>query len=175
MIGRRKKETPDQILGHADEADGIEEYDNPLPDWWVGLFLFTILWGVGYAVDYHFISDRSQAGAYEKEMAAAAIRWPEREAVFETTPETLAAGKEIYDANCVGCHAADLTGGIGPDLTDGVWEHGGSFEEVSDLITRGVPEKGMLAWGPILGPQRIGEVTAYILSVTEEASAAAEE
>jgi cytochrome c oxidase cbb3-type subunit 3 len=44
------KET-NQVLGHAEESDGIEEYDNPLPTWWLGLFYFTIAWGVVYAVD----------------------------------------------------------------------------------------------------------------------------
>ena len=37
------------MMGHADDNDGIEEYDNPLPDWWVGLFLITIVYGIGYA------------------------------------------------------------------------------------------------------------------------------
>ncbi|NNK63068.1 MAG: hypothetical protein HKO98_07620, partial [Gemmatimonadetes bacterium] len=59
------KET-NRLLGHADEADGIEEYDNPLPDWWLGLFWFTIIWGIAYGVHYHFIGNRSQ----ESELAA---------------------------------------------------------------------------------------------------------
>ena len=49
-----------RLLGHADEADGIEEYDNPLPDWWLGLFWLCVLWAIGYTVHYHFIADRSQ-------------------------------------------------------------------------------------------------------------------
>ena len=72
------KET-NEVLGHADESDGIEEYDNPLPDWWVGLFLFTIVWAVGYAVDYHFISERSQVSAYQAQLAWADEKWPVRE------------------------------------------------------------------------------------------------
>ena len=49
------KET-NRLLGHSDEADGIDEYDNPLPDWWVGLFWLTIVWAIGYGVHYHFIT-----------------------------------------------------------------------------------------------------------------------
>ena len=57
------KET-NQILGHGADADGIEEYDNPLPDWWVGMFIFTIIYGIGYAINYHFIADDSQEKRY---------------------------------------------------------------------------------------------------------------
>ena len=39
-----------EVLGHADESDGIEEYDNPLPDWWLGLMWFTVIWAAAYAV-----------------------------------------------------------------------------------------------------------------------------
>ena len=71
------KET-NRLMGHADEADGIEEYDNPLPDWWLGLFWITIIWAVGYTVHYHFIADRSQEAALAAEIAAADARWPEQ-------------------------------------------------------------------------------------------------
>ena len=69
----------DQVLGHADEADGIEEYDNPLPDWWLGLFWFTIIFAFGYSLHYHFIAHRSPARALAAEMAAAQARWPQTE------------------------------------------------------------------------------------------------
>ncbi len=165
---------PDQLLGHADENDGIEEYDNPLPDWWLGLFLFTVVWAVGYTLDYHVISDRSQTGVYANELAAAEAKWPKQEASADLSAADLAEGKAIYDSNCLGCHGPELKGGIGPNLTDSEWIHGGSFDEVVTVITNGVLEKGMLAWGPILGPQRIGKVAGYVLSQnTGEAPAAA--
>ena len=46
----------DQMMGHSADNDGIEEYDNPLPDWWIGMFIFTILFAIGYTLEYHFIS-----------------------------------------------------------------------------------------------------------------------
>jgi cbb3-type cytochrome c oxidase subunit III len=100
------KET-NRVLGHADEADGIEEYDNPLPDWWLGLFWFCIIWAIGYTVHYHFIADRSQTSAFEAEMAAAAERWPAQDAadlVFDMTPETMQAGQGVYETYCFVCH-----------------------------------------------------------------------
>jgi len=93
-----------EVLGHADESDGIEEYDNPLPDWWVGLLWLTVIWAIGYSVHYHFIADRSQVGALAAEMAAAEVRYPAQAAAsvaavsadFAVTPEAIAAGETVY-------------------------------------------------------------------------------
>ncbi len=162
----------DRILGHADEADGIEEYDNPLPDWWLGLFWLCILWAVGYTVHYHFIAHRSQEAGFQAEMAAAAQRWPAPEAAdvaFALTPEAIAAGQEIYSTYCFVCHGAELEGGIGPTFLDDEWLHGHSAEEVIHTITSGVPEKGMAAWGSILSPEQITHVAAYVLAKNAEA------
>lgn len=156
----------DKILGHSAEADGIEEYDNPLPGWWLGLFYVTIGFGIVYGIDYHFVSHRSEAGEYDAEVAAAEAKWPAPDpvavAAAASTPEAKDAGKEIFLANCVACHGADLHGGIGPDLTDGTWIHGGTLADITNTITVGVPEKGMLTWGPILGPEKIAQVAAYV-------------
>lgn len=160
----------DEKMGHSSDNDGIEEYDNPLPDWWVGLFIITVIWAVGYWVDISFIRPESQTDWYEAELAAANIQWPMSEQVSSVsmTPEAIAAGEAIYNANCVACHKPDLTGQIGPNLIDDEWIHGGEPEQVMKTITEGVPDKGMITWGPILGPERIAQVTAYVLSKGEK-------
>lgn len=153
----------DKVLGHADEADGIEEYDNPLPAWWIGLFVVSVVFGVIYAVDYHFLSHRSIAGDYDAEVADAITRWPPAQAmVLEATPEVLAQGKEIFTTNCSACHGADMHGGIGPNLTDTTWVHGGTIGDITGVITNGVAAKGMPTWGPVLGPERVAKVAAYV-------------
>jgi cytochrome c oxidase cbb3-type subunit III len=156
----------DQITGHAEEADGIEEYDNALPSWWLGIFYITVILGVAYGVHYHFIGHRSQTGEYDASVAAAAEKWPQTIADDPMTPEAIAAGEEIFAKNCAACHAVDLTGGIGPNLIDSEWIHGGSYEEVRTTIEIGVPEKAMPTWGPILGPKRTAEVAAFVVSKT---------
>jgi cytochrome c oxidase cbb3-type subunit 3 len=162
-VSEQKKK--DQLLGHAADNDGIDEYDNPLPDWWLGMFILTILWAVGYLVDYHFISDRSQEKYYLAEVEAAKEQWPQQAvAAVAVTPEAVAAGEAIFKQNCVGCHGAELKGGIGPDLTDSAWIHGGSLTEIRTTVTNGVPEKGMLTWGPILGPEKVAQVSAFVYS-----------
>lgn len=161
-----KKDQPrDQVLGHADEADGIEEYDNALPDWWLGLLWFTVIWAAAYTLHYHFIADRSQEKRLASELAAAEARWPQpkSDAPFVVTAALAEAGEAIYKTNCVACHGPELKGGIGPDLTDDVWIHGSSPDSVLKTIRDGVATKGMPTWGPILGPEKTRQVAAYIL------------
>jgi cytochrome c oxidase cbb3-type subunit III len=174
-----KKEL-NQVLGHAAEADGIEEYDNPLPNWWLGLFYFTIVWALVYGVHYHFVAHRSEVKALAAEMADADRRWPKEAAAAMATTVDLSeanveAGEAIFKANCVACHGADMKGGIGPNLLDTVWIHGGKPEEILHTITFGVPEKGMLTWGPILGPAKVAQVAAYVVTRNREATGASEE
>jgi cytochrome c oxidase cbb3-type subunit 3 len=155
-----------QVLGHGAESDGIEEYDNPMPNWWVGLFYLTIIWAVGYVAYYHFIAKKSYVKALSAQVAEAEARWPRSTqlARVEQTPAAIAAGEAVFQANCVACHGANLQGGIGPNLVDSTWVHGRTPEEIVATITNGVAAKGMPTWGPILGNEKIGEVAAYIIS-----------
>ncbi len=160
------KET-NRLLGHADEADGIEEYDNPLPDWWLGLFWLTIVWGIGYGIHYHFIGNRSQEAELAAEMAEAELRWPEQaraEIQFAMSDEAVTAGEPVYTQNCAPCHAAGMEGLIGPSFIDEEWIHGGTATDVIRIIREGVLDKGMVAWDGILSPEQINNVAAYILS-----------
>jgi cytochrome c oxidase cbb3-type subunit III len=161
------REDQDKVLGHADEADGIEEYDNKLPAWWLGIFYVSIVGGTAYGIDYHFVSHRSQAGAYDAEVALAKERWPVpvAPATVALTADALTAGKQLYDTNCVGCHGPELQGLIGPNLTDDAWIRGaGQPADVVEIVTNGSPLKGMPTWGPILGPEKVNQVVAFVLS-----------
>lgn len=166
-----------RLLGHADEADGIDEYDNPLPDWWVGLFWITVVWAIGYGVHYHVLGDRSQEGALAAEMAAAEARWPAQAAAaaatmadFAVTPEAVAAGEAVFAQNCVACHLADLSGSIGPSFLDDEWIHGGQAADILRTIREGVPAKGMIPWQGILSPEQIHHVAAYIIRKHSDAT-----
>jgi cytochrome c oxidase cbb3-type subunit 3 len=160
------KQPRDQLLGHEDEADGIQEYDNPLPDWWLGLLWLTIIWAAVYAVNYHFIAHSSPQKALAGELKAAETRWPAQSAAaaqLVLTDEAAEQGAVVFKANCVPCHGADMKGGIGPNLLDDEWLHGGTPEQIHSTIVNGVPAKGMLSWGPILSADQINHVTAYIV------------
>jgi cytochrome c oxidase cbb3-type subunit 3 len=159
----------DQVLGHADEADGIEEYDNALPDWWLGLFWFTIIWAAAYALHYHVIADRSQEKHLAAELAAAEARWPAAAASdeFAVTAQLATAGQAVYQSNCVACHGPALEGGIGPNLKDEAWIHGGEPRQVLHTVMEGVAARGMPGWGAILGPEKARQVAAYVLSQSQ--------
>ena len=161
-----KKKELDRILGHGAESDGIEEYDNPMPNWWVGMFYLTIIWAVAYVAYYHFIGRESYVKSLAAQVAEAEARWPKssQPATVEETPAAIEAGEAVYQANCVACHGAELQGGIGPNLVDSTWIHGSKPEEVVATITNGVAARGMPTWGPILGNEKIGQVAAYIIS-----------
>ena len=161
-----KKKELDRILGHGAESDGIEEYDNPMPNWWVGMFYLTIIWAVAYVAYYHFIGRESYVKSLAAQVAEAEARWPKSSqlATVEETPAAIEAGEAVYQANCVACHGAELQGGIGPNLVDSTWIHGAKPEEIVATITNGVAAKGMPTWGPILGNEKIGQVAAYIIS-----------
>lgn len=155
----------DQILGHGDECDGIEEYDNALPAWWVGLFIFCVAFAFAYVPYMHFVDRWSQATQYDAEVAAAAVQWPAKAPIAAvSTPEAIEAGKAVFMGTCVGCHGPELKGGIGPDLTDATWIHGGKLEDISKTVTNGVLDKGMPAWGPVLGPEKVAAVAAFVHS-----------
>jgi cytochrome c oxidase cbb3-type subunit 3 len=76
----------------------------------------------------------------------------------------IAAGKVTFDTMCAACHKPDMTGLIGPNLVDNQWIRGGKPMDSMKTITEGNLLKGMPAWGPLLGRDKIAEVCAYIFS-----------
>jgi len=79
-------------------------------------------------------------------------------------PATVQAGAMTFQTTCASCHMPDLSGKIGPNLKGKTWIHGGKPTEIVHTITTGVAAKGMPTWGPLLGPTKINEVAAFVLS-----------
>lgn len=78
----------------------------------------------------------------------------------------LAAGKLIFDNNCVACHMADGGGGIGPNLTDDHWILGGGIKNIFNTVAEGGRDgKGMVAWKQSLKPIEIAQVSSYIMTL----------
>lgn len=169
-----EKET-EILLDH--NYDGIRELDNHLPPWWKWLFYVTIIFGVVYLLAYHvFQSMPLQTEEYQIAMNEAEDQRLARLAdqplkdidvsnvELVDDPVALAEGGQIYTINCVQCHKDDGGGGIGPNLTDEYWLHGGSIENVFTTIKEGVPEKGMISWAPLLSPEQMQNVASYVLT-----------
>jgi cytochrome c oxidase cbb3-type subunit III len=157
--------------------DGIRELDNHLPPWWLGLFYGTIVFGVIYLLNYHVWHwSPSQADEYTQEMDSAkkeveAYQAKLGESIDEksvkllTDAKTLESGKTIWVEKCVACHGAAGEGGVGPNMTDEYWLHGGTINDIFGVIKNGVPEKGMISWKATLKPNQIQEVSNYILTL----------
>lgn len=172
---KKLEESDEIILDH--NYDGIQELDNVLPPWWVGLFYATISFAVIYLVRYHILGADNQKVEFEKEMAVAEreleVFRAENPSAFDvsklellTDESSLSRGKAVYDLNCVACHAADGGGGIGPNLTDKNWILGGGIKNVFNTISKGGREgKGMVAWDKTIKPEDIQKVASYVLSL----------
>jgi cytochrome c oxidase cbb3-type subunit 3 len=76
------------------------------------------------------------------------------------------AGKKIFSTQCFACHdQGQGRVGLGSNLTDEYWIHGGAPTDIHNTVTNGVPEKGMTPWGAILGEEGVSQVTAYVLTM----------
>lgn len=164
----------DRLLDH--EYDGIREYDNPMPRWWLATFWVTIIFSALYALNLPGIgAGRGWLADYDAEMAVAdslaALNDPmagltnEQLLAAAGDPVRRALGATTYTSMCASCHLADGGGLIGPNLVDGYWIHGGTPLEILNTVMNGVPAKGMPAWGKMLKPDQLTAVTAYVVAL----------
>ncbi|MEL7006122.1 MAG: cbb3-type cytochrome c oxidase N-terminal domain-containing protein, partial [Bacteroidota bacterium] len=129
------------LLDH--DYDGIKELDNHLPPWWKWTFYLSIVFGVVYLILHHVVDTMPlQLQEYETEVAVAE---EQRKELLASLPETvidennveqledpgaLAKGKQVFNISCAQCHKESGAGGIGPNLTDDYWLHGGTITDV---------------------------------------------
>lgn len=167
----------DRLLGH--EADGIREFDNALPRWWLYGFIFTVLFAGVYWVNYHVLpSPLFDYGSVKAQWTAdveagAALK---RAATLSSLPSvaltdkaSLAKGEALFNGQrhlCHTCHRTDLGGLVGPNLTDDRWLHGCSVPELALNIKTGFPLKGMLpsGSGQALTDEELLQVVSFVLS-----------
>lgn len=158
------------------DFDGIQELDNRIPPWFSFLFYGTIIWSLVYLLVFHVIGDGNvqqneykaevQQAAFEKELLIKTGAFLNEETVtLSTDAAVIAEGKDIFAKNCVTCHAADGGGGVGPNLTDDYWIHGGGIKNIFTTIKYGVPAKGMISWQTQLDPTKMQAVASYVISL----------
>jgi cytochrome c oxidase cbb3-type subunit III len=157
--------------------DGIEECDNALPRWWLWIFFGTLAFAPIYWLSAESLKTTpSPRAAYQaemdriakedaKKMMALGTVSAESLAALAKDPKTLEDGKMVFTTTCAPCHAATGGGGIGPNLTDEFWLHGGAPTKIYGTIRDGVTAKGMPAWGGSLGEERVRVVSAYVLTL----------
>ena len=162
----------DKLLGDHD-YDGIQEYDNPMPRWWLGMFWGAIAFSLVYAAYFHGGPGLNEVEAYEAEMKAF-YEWEAQQALAagEVTEEslnklmadegTVLAGRAIFEVKCQECHGPKGQGKIGPNLTDDYWLHGARLVDIHRTVSEGVKDKGMESWKRKLKPDELLKVVSYV-------------
>jgi cytochrome c oxidase cbb3-type subunit 3 len=157
----KKEQRPVETTGHS--WDGIEEYNNPLPRWWVWVFYATIVWGIGYSIAYPAwplisqatpgllgASTRADVAAEIASVDAANAAIKDKLIAADLTaigadPELAGyaerAGAAVFRTNCTTCHGSGAAGFEGkgyPNLLDDDWLWGGTMEDIHLTITHGI-------------------------------------
>lgn len=168
-------EEADIDLGH--NYDGIKELDNRLPPWWLYGFYCTIIFACIYLYMHHISHsapnpiEEYQAAVVQADIAKEAYLKKSANNVDETTVKlltddaSLTAGKTIFQSTCFACHGKAGEGGVGPNLTDDYWLHGGTIQDVFKTIKYGWADKGMKSWKDDFSPMQIAQIASYVKSL----------
>ncbi|MBE0506434.1 MAG: cytochrome-c oxidase, cbb3-type subunit III [Marinospirillum sp.] len=167
-----------ETTGHA--ADGIEEYDNPLPRWWFIMFIITIVFALVYLAlypglgNYKGVLGWTSIGQWQDEMARAEEHYAP---IFDQyaqrsiedlagDPEAMQVADRLFQNNCAVCHGSSARGGYGfPNLTDDNWLYGGDAEIIRTSIING--RNGyMPAWIEMLGDTGVDNMSNFVLSLS---------
>jgi cytochrome c oxidase cbb3-type subunit III len=169
-------ESIDQERSHA--FDGITEYDNSLPRWWLWTLYLSSAFAVWYVFNFHFytgVLTKEDADRYEHALLLAKL---EKEKVKPKTedelralskdPAMIAKGKGLMPKTiCFTCHGPELTGLIGPNLRDKYWIYGSNMTTIIESISLGRM--------PLMPPQNltlkadeIEAIACYIVSLNRE-------
>lgn len=181
-ITARKKiaSTSDNTTGHVWDED-LTEMNNPMPRWWMWMFVLTIIFALGYLIAYPGMGKYagmlgwSQYGEYDAEMTKANAELEPLYARFSSMkpedvagdPQAMAIGERLFMNNCAQCHGSDARGSKGfPNLTDGDWLHGGSPDKIHETI-----EKGRIGNMPPMAaavgaPEDVRNLSHYVLSLS---------
>jgi len=166
--------------GHKWDED-LEEWNNPLPRWWIWLFYITIVFSLVYLALYPGLGSYrgyygwSSTGQYQEEQKRAAATYgPIFERYLKEDVKTVAAdpaareiGQRLFLNYCAQCHGSDAGGSRGfPNLRDDVWLYGGEPENIRTSIAEGrrgtMPPMG----AAIGGDEAARDVAHYVLKLS---------
>ena len=184
LAGLRRKpgesSTTTETTGHVWDGD-LRELNNPLPRWWLWLFVITVVFGLGYLVVYPGLgnyagtfgwsSERQlaeQSAAAEKLLAKTFEPFEHKSAIsLASNSDAVRIGRNLFVNNCAACHGSDARGAPGfPNLTDHDWLFGGSPEAIVQSISQGRTSV-MPAWRDALGGDSgVEDVLRYVMSLS---------
>jgi cytochrome c oxidase cbb3-type subunit 3 len=178
-INKFKPISEEASIDSGHNYDGIRELDNVTPPWFITGFILTIIFAAVYLYRYHIGNSAPlQIEEFEIEMAQAekdkaAYLATQANKVDESSVKMLGdadidAGHALFTQSCVACHGqtgGSMPGGVGPNLTDEYWLHGGSITDIFKTIKYGWPEKGMISWQNTFSPMQMAQIASYIKSL----------
>jgi len=182
-IAARRRVTPgvdDNSTGHVWDED-LRELNNPLPRWWMGLFVITVLFSLAYLFLYPGLGSAagslqwSSAGQYAAEQAQARAELAPLYARYAAMDEkqlaadaqAMGIGERLFINNCAACHGSDARGSKGfPNLTDSDWLWGGTFADIQKTIAEG--RNGVMPpmAAAIGGGENVRNVAHYVMSLS---------
>ena len=181
-ITARKKvvATSDNTTGHVWDED-LTEMNNPMPRWWMWLFVITIVFSLIYLAAYPGLGSyegqlkwsstaehAQEMAAAEKELAPIYAQFTARKAE-EVAGDSfaMAIGERLFMNNCAQCHGSDARGGKGfPNLADSDWLHGGTPDKIAETITRGRTGAMPPMAAAVGTPDDVKNVANYVLSLS---------
>ncbi len=170
----------DKTTGHVWDED-LRELNNPLPRWWLFLFIITLVFAVAYFYLYPGLATSdgklnwTSKGQLEAENAKAKAEQDKIFAKFKTAsiedlardPQAQAIGQRLFLNNCAACHGSDAKGAKSfPNLTDGDWIHGGSPEKIVETITGGRNGQMPPLAAAVGTAEEARQVANYVLSLS---------
>jgi cytochrome c oxidase cbb3-type subunit 3 len=183
IAARRRVMANDNTTGHVWDED-LRELNNPLPRWWMWLFVLTIAFSALYLALYPGLGSHpgswewTSVGQYEREQANARAAAAPIYAGLGTqaVPElarnrqAMMIGERLFANNCAACHGSDARGSKGfPNLTDADWLWGGSPERIEETIAKG-RQGAMPPMAAAVGnSDDVREVAHYVLSLSSTA------
>jgi cytochrome c oxidase cbb3-type subunit 3 len=180
IASRRKVMADDNSTGHVWDGD-LTELNNPLPRWWMILFVLTVFCGGAYLFLYPGLgSNQGSLGwtsqrEYEAEQAEAqkamasvyAGYMAQTAEALAKTPAAMGIGERLFINNCAACHGSDARGSKGfPNLTDTDWLYGGSLAAIEQTITNGRQGTMPPMAAAVGSGQDVSDVAHYVLSLS---------
>lgn len=180
IAARRRVMASDNTTGHVWDED-LRELNNPLPRWWMWLFVLTIVFSAGYLALYpglgsqpgslgwtsvaQHADEQAQARAVAAPLFARFAVMPAQE--LARNAQAMAMGERLFANNCATCHGADARGSKGfPNLTDRDWLWGGTPEKIAETIANG-RQGNMPAIAAAVGSAAdVRNVANYVLSLS---------
>jgi cytochrome c oxidase cbb3-type subunit 3 len=177
MKKRSGESATGDVTGHTWDGD-LQEYNNPLPRWWLWMFYATLIFGIAYYILYPGLWEGvlgwTKEGQYQTEMEKADSKYGPIFAQYAgvaipelaKNEEAVGMGQRLFLTYCMQCHGSDAYGAKGfPNLADGDWLWGGTPEQIKASIVNG-RNAVMPAHEAILGEQGIEEVANYVLTLS---------